>query len=264
MTKIATAVERSKNRKVANPAKRERVSATYVSLRSCPPSCPLRGDGCYAELGKVGITVKRLDTTASDQNADGRDMARAEARQIDGLTGENPLRLHVSGDSRTATNATIVARAADRYRDRHGSPVWSYTHAWRDVPRAAWGRVSILASVENLTDAARALEAGYAPAIVVESHPLDGKASRVNVEGIKLIPCPAQTRANVTCASCRLCFDADRLLADRAAITFAAHGPKTSTVKLALIEREARERKLATIKSRAAARTLVYQGKSTI
>jgi hypothetical protein len=230
--KIATAVEKSRNSKVGN------VSATYVALRSCPDSCALKGRGCYAELGKVGMTVRRLDAQASLWGSDGRDMARAEAKGIDGLSGKRPLRLHVSGDSRTAVNAAIVADAADRYTARYGQPVWSYTHAWRDVPREAWGGVSILASVESLADASRALDEGYAPAVVVAEHPADGKAWRSG-EGIKVIPCPAQTRESVTCDACKLCFSADRLHATRSAIAFSAHGGRTAQVK----------------------RTLVYQGK---
>lgn len=225
MNKIAGAVERSKNSKVGD------VSATYVSLKSCPACCALRGQGCYAELGKVGMYVRKLDKTADERAVDGRDMARAEARAIDGLTGQRPLRLHVSGDTRTATNAKIVAGAAERYIARGAQKVWSYTHAWRDVPRRSWGKVSMLASCETVDDAARALKKGYAPAVVVAEHPADGRAVRDERTGVKLIPCPAQTRDEVTCESCRLCWNDDKLKADRAAITFAAHGPRQGAVR---------------------------------
>lgn len=232
--KIAGAVEHSKNSKVGD------VSATYVALKSCPTSCPLRGEGCYAELGKVGMYVRRLDRNAAGQDVDGRDMARAEAREIDSLSGKRALRLHVSGDSRTFVNARIVANAAERYMARGGQKVWSYTHAWRDVAREAWGAVSVLASCESLDDAAQALDEGYAPAVVVDAHPADGKASRVNAHGIKLIPCPAQTRDDVTCADCKLCWNDDMLRSRRAAIAFAAHGPKAKQVRTLVYDGDAK------------------------
>ena len=69
---------------------------------------------------------------------------------------------------------------------------------------------------------------GYAPALVVAAHPLDGRAYQSN--GVRWIPCPAQTRDNVTCVSCRLCFDADALFARRAGIAFEAHGARRKII----------------------------------
>jgi hypothetical protein len=95
--------------------------------------------------------------------------------------------------------------------------------------------VSILASVEKPADGIEALSKGYAPAIVVPEHTSD----KARIErGIRWIPCPAQTRENVTCSSCRLCFDADTLRARNAGISFAAHGSGVKKVRrrLAVIQ----------------------------
>jgi hypothetical protein len=78
-----------------------------------------------------------------------------------------------------------------------------------------------LASVESVKDAKKALKRGYAPAIIVDH--FDGDKASV-VDGIRLIPCPAQTKDNVSCADCRLCMDADKLVSLKAAVAFAAHG----------------------------------------
>jgi hypothetical protein len=78
------------------------------------------------------------------------------------------MRLHTVGDCRTDEAAKIVAAAAERYMDAGGGPVWTYTHAWRLVDRASWGRVSVLASCETPEQVELARARGYATAIVVD------------------------------------------------------------------------------------------------
>jgi hypothetical protein len=215
----ATLALRSQNTKTGLCA------VTYASIAAtCPKSCALKGEGCYAQGGRVAIVVHRLDAQAGNALA----TARAEAALIrenakrapDGY----PLRLHASGDCRTETTARTVSNACAEWP----GPVWTYTHAWRDVPRKAWGSVSVLASIESVEDGRAALRAGYAPAVVVHEHPHNGRAWRSN--GVTWIPCPEQTRG-VTCAKCRLCFDADALKERRHGIAFAAHGNRRETVK---------------------------------
>jgi hypothetical protein len=155
------------------------------------------------------------------------------------LTGEHPLRLHVVGDAKTNAAARILGKAAQRYqargwkRTRKAQDVWTYTHAWRQVDRSSWGPdISVLASCETVEQAGWALSLGYAPAlVVVEKHPADGKAwvaeRRVMVgggKGLTVIPCPAQTREEVQCVDCKLCWNDDWLKRERKAIGFEVHG----------------------------------------
>jgi hypothetical protein len=139
-----------------------------------------------------------------------------------------PLRIHVGGDAPTAESAALIAGAARRFSERVDAPAYTYTHAWRDVPRSAWEGVSVLASVESIKDAKRALRRGYAPAIIVDH--FDGDKASI-VDGIRLIPCPAQTKDDVSCADCRLCMDADKLVSLNAAVAFAAHGTQAKKTR---------------------------------
>ncbi len=208
-----SAVEKSDNSKLGKGA----CSATHVSQASCPTDCAFRNAGCYAEGGFVGMATARLNRSTEK---DTTRIARMEATAIDGLTGQRPLRLHVVGDSRTNRAARIVSAAARRYRAKHGKPVWTYTHAWKRVRRDSWGNVSVLASCETTADAQEAMRQGYAAALVVDQF---RQESAYLVDGLKILPCPAQTRA-VTCARCRLCWNAERLLGAELVIAFAAHG----------------------------------------
>ncbi len=221
--------EYSKNEKVGD------ADATYVSIAaSCPKTCALKKDGsCYAMLGNVGIHVHRIDKEAEDFST--LDIARAEAAAIDACykSGEVPnrdLRLHVSGNSRAIAGSRIINSAVGRWKKRGGNDCWSYTHCYSNVTRDIWSNVSILASVDDVSQVALAKDNGYAPAIVVAQH-LDNRAYKLPNSEIKWIPCPAQTKDNVTCVDCRLCFDSDRLFKKNLGISFEAHGVKKGQIK---------------------------------
>lgn len=218
------AVLHSKNSKVGD------VAATYAPIsKTCPVSCPLRDNGCYAQGGNVGFKVARTEEYSTGLNGD--TVATLEGDEIADMARHAPtnhaLRIHVSGDATTDYRAAQMARGAARWPGK----VWSYTHAWRDVARESWGRVSVLASCETLAQVILAQAKGYAAALVVAEHPSDGRAFRTS-GGVKVIPCPSQTR-DIKCTDCKLCWDDELLLRQGACISFAAHGAtKKRTLKV--------------------------------
>jgi hypothetical protein len=209
----ATAVEVSGNKKIG------RVSATYASQGSCPNDCALRGAGCYAESGRMGIITGQLNLAE-----DTRPIADVEAEAIDKLTGRMPLRLHVVGDCATDDAARTVRAAVDRYTKRGGGKAWTYTHAWREVERVSWGSVSVRASVERVEDIKVARERGYPAAIVVDRHESD---KRYTIGGEDVVPCPEQTRGK-TCEECRLCWGGN------VTVAFAIHGARKNAAREAI------------------------------
>jgi hypothetical protein len=217
---LVVGVLKSDNRKIGN------VATTYASQASCPKSCPFFNNGCYAESGFTGFTTRRLNKATTDFTTE-QDVANSEASVIDRMSGKLPLRLHVVGDCATPEAAATVSAAAGRYIERGGQKVWTYTHAWRKVNRKHWGKVSVLASTESVHGIRMARKRGYAAAIVVESHPADGKA--YTLDGEKIIPCPEQTRG-LTCDQCRLCWNDESLKKRKATIAFAAHGQSEAKV----------------------------------
>ena len=223
--KLALAVADSADKKLGNAA------TTYAAQTSCPTSCPFFGGGCYAESGSTGMFVTGpLNAAAAAVPHDAFDVALAEADAIDQLdvVPGQPLRLHTVGDCASDEAARSVSAAAARYRARGGGPVWTYTHAWREVARASWGEVSVLASCESAADEGLARARGYATAVVVESfnakgrHLIDAQESKA-AAGVDVLPCPQQT-SHVTCSDCRLCFDDAKLRERGHAIGFNIHG----------------------------------------
>lgn len=212
---LAIVVQNSSNAKIG------KVSTTYQPTTHCV-DCPLKGNGCYAQAGMVAMHTRKLDDAARESHASPTRTARQEARGIRALKARGQgLRLHTSGDCPSTEAAEIVADAAEEFMARGGGRAWTYTHAWRRVSRKAWGAVSVLASVETLSDARRAIRNGWAVARVVPTFATE-KAWQEG--GIRWIPCPAQTRDDVTCESCRLCWDDNKLRAIGAGVAFEAHG----------------------------------------
>jgi hypothetical protein len=229
-------VETTKNSKIVGT--KGNVCATYTSIKhTCPVTCKLKGEGCYAQLGNTGLHSKRFEKSIPDHFTPD-DLAKLEAQAIDAsfysgkipqdsIRGGRELRLHVSGDTTTKEGAKLISAAVKRWYKRGGGKVWTYTHAWSMVSRKSWKGVSILASLDSTKDLGKALKQGYGVAIVVPEH----KSSKAfELDGYKYIPCPQQT-VGTPCVQCRLCFDADGLKKRNTGIAFAAHGVKTNNIK---------------------------------
>lgn len=225
MNKGVIFVESSKNSKTGD------VAATYASIsKSCSDSCLLKNGGCYAQTSYVGIVTSRLNKLAEKNNVTPLEIAQEEAWLIRESFGKKniqhkkPLRLHVAGDTTTKEGAKVISEGVDNYKSRGGGLVWSYTHSWKSVPRSAWTKnISILGSVDSIEEVKKVRRKGYAPAIVVpqfENH----KAFSIKGTSTKFIPCPAQTKENVTCVDCKLCMRADDLYERNYGIAFSAHG----------------------------------------
>lgn len=221
------------NTKIIGSPRRGFAAALTLPIQAtCPKSCPLRNEGCYAQGGHMAIHESRLAKASAGKNALViSKLAASEVVQAaeSGLARARALRLFQAGDARTNSAAKVLASASRKWMEKGGLAVWGYTHAWRDVSKDSWNGVSILASVESVKDAKKALrEHKYAPALVVNNHPEDGRA--YDIGGVTMVPCPEQTRG-VPCIDCRLCWDADALAARKTGIAFAVHGNRVNNVK---------------------------------
>lgn len=219
------------------------VSLTDVAIAAtCSDACAFKRDGCYVRSGGTKGRAAILDRAAQGRTADeviAEEVGLIEAAfgggaiPQDGKKGGRDLRLHVGGDVGTVAGARMLAVAADNWRARGGGTVWTFTHWWRDIPRDAFGYISVLASIERPEDVAVANAAGYAAALVVDSFPSSKAFSLTGTEA-RVVPCPAETRG-ATCVECRLCLDVD-LRRKNVAIAFEAHGPAARRAKQALVQ----------------------------
>lgn len=220
------------------------ICSTSVSIQStCSDICPLKGNGCYVTSGRMAFGAQTLDRETMGLTAS--EVIAEEVRLIDGAFGGGPIpqdgakggrdmRCHVGGDTPSAEDAATLGGACQRWVERGGNPPFTYSHRWREIPKAAFGPwISVLASVELPEDIERAREAGYAAAILVERFPSE-RAFHLQGTTMKIIPCPGQTR-NIPCVECRLCIDRD-LLAMNVAIGFEARGAGARKVRETLVQ----------------------------
>lgn len=215
------------------------VTSTYVSISAtCPDSCVYKDNGCYAQAGATHLTMGPLDRAAAT-GWDPDEVTEAEARAIDqvgktgiprdGAAGGRDLRLHVGGEVSSERGAWMLAQAAKRWRLRGGGDVWTFTARWREIPRPAWGEISVLASCQTEADVVLAVELGYVPAITVEDF-----KGRLDVGGLRLLPCPWEANGKLTCAECRACLDDMQLLRDGRGIAFRLHGSQAEKARRSL------------------------------
>lgn len=240
---------------VSDNSKTGRITTTYVAQSTCPPVCPLRSAGCYAEIGAVGFHTYRLNkqgTSATEAAQSEALLLRQYAKGI--LAGQHPnppmfLRLHVVGDvpnwGRVRELAQAVAawhRAVCKHYAKHGRTVTpkalAYTHNWRSVPRHHWGLISALASCETLRQASEARALGYTPALIVSkfkspnAYMLPEGISYISddAEAHWVIPCPAQTSSGkIQCVDCKLCFN--DTMRSGGLIGFEAHGARAKKLQ---------------------------------
>lgn len=220
--------EKTANRKIGD------TSVTHVSQHSCPTSCPWFNAGCYAELGPEGLIARRLNRNAVTNPVE---IARVEAQGILLLTGKKNLRLHVVGDSVTEEGTKLLSAAAASYISKHGKKVWTYTHGY-ETTRAAWGKISVLRSVETMEQVKEANQAGFAAAMVMEL-PRDeqGKVIGKSIplgEGYLGIPCPHQTGKTPSCNDCGICMNDKHLHANKKVVLFDPHGNGTKKMRKTL------------------------------
>ena len=195
------------------------MSTTYASKGSCPHSCPFRGTrACYGTSGPTGIQWLKLNNSITDTVQ----IAKDEAKAIDSLTGQNVLRVHTVGDCANNKAAKLVSAACERYTAKFGQKVFTYTHAWRVVDRASWGKVSVFASCESAKDILAARKRGYPAVVVVQKFKRD---TCYLLGGTRVVPCPKQTGKAESCQSCKLCMNADRMYKTRYSVAFHIHGP---------------------------------------
>lgn len=196
------------------------LDATWASIHSTCVDCSWKKTKvCYALGGRAQFVVYKLDEAARRARRGATETSFDEAACIDAAyhvgnpceTGAVPpgtvLRVHASGDTSTVKGARALAAAIARWKKRGGSLAYSYTHAWRRVPRAAFGELSVLASIDKAEDVPAALAQGYGSVTVLVTEDSWAKNFTIRPDGdlvfkkfpvpgtntnLGFVPCPAQ------------------------------------------------------------------------
>jgi len=203
------------NKKLVGDNKRLPFYATYREVgMSCPSTCALLNNGCYAQFGHVAI---QMHGQYSDNDGD------IFLRELNRIPQGAALRLHVSGDvmrdgGKDGSNVLDVEylnALIEGAKRRPDVSMYGYTHAWRQIDRNEFvfpSNLTLNASCDTQEDVAEARAAGWDTTTVV---PAETPGKRYG----DTVVCQNKT-TGLTCDKCRLCFKSNRSLT----VAFKAHG----------------------------------------
>lgn len=205
-------IQNSANRKIGN------ISAIYSENTTCPSTCPLKDKGCYARYGMTGLHWRNLP----DSWAVGMEKVRA-------LPNKSTIRYGVAGDL-PGESDKIDGKKLNELLDSVGNnTLYAYTHkpilnhkfakqnAKLIKEANSKDNITINLSADSLHEADEMAELQIAPVVVVV--PENSPNTLFTPKGRKVIACPQQNNAKITCASCRLCMKKRGVI-----IGFKAHG----------------------------------------
>jgi hypothetical protein len=210
---------------VSGNAKTGPIPVTITSKDSCPPSCPLYKNGCYASAGRLNIHWSRLENKGLDLAG----LIEAIKSIPNGRLWRHNQAGDLPGDGETidtkALGSIVKANAGKRgFTYTHKNPfVKKNASAILDANKKGF---TINLSANGLNHADDLADLGIAP--VVSILPENQSENTTTPKGRKVVVCPNYTH-NVQCMDCGLCQRSDRSVI----VGFPAHGiskKKTETV----------------------------------
>lgn len=211
--------------RVSGNSKTGPIPVTTSSASTCPTVCPLKGNGCYAEYGPLGLHWRQLSlgnkgTTLSELCASVRKLPEHQLWRW-GQAGDLP------GD-RHEINEAELAQIVEANSQRDGFAFTHYDPAVGNnaaaILMANTNGFTINLSANSLEHADVLAAQDVGPVVVVV--PKDTIKPLKTPAGRHVAICPATVRDDVQCANCGICAKATR----KAIIGFPAHGTGVSRV----------------------------------
>ena len=200
MTRVAFQI-RSKNRKLGP------IPTATIEKSTCPPTCPLLNNGCYANSG---ISRYRWDEVAR-RGIEWPDFVE----KVRALPAGTLWRYAVAGDLPGEGESIDVERFTDLVEANIGRRGFTFTHKPLTADNEdiiAWSnhaRFTVNISAWDAADADKKLERGVGPVVCLI--PWGTAKVSVTPAGRTVLACPAQwSKGDVTCKTCQKCANPDR------------------------------------------------------
>jgi len=195
------------------------IPVTTSEKSTCPPTCPLMGNGCYGEGGPIKM---HWDKVSSGERAITWDKMCDHIRRI---PARALWRHDVVGDF-PHTNGVIDAGKVDKLVKANGNSAgFTYTHHDPVVNAAVIKDCNdrgftVNLSANNARQADEYIDMKIGPVVTVL--PIDAAKVSHTPNGHKIVKCPAKGDGNITCKRCGLCARSNRDYI----IGFPAHGAR--------------------------------------
>lgn len=199
------------------------ISASMTVSSSCPDTCPLKDNGCYASNSFVGMHWRKLDKSGGIGLTDFCDWIANKASTV--------WRHNVAGDLPHKNGRILLLHLYSIVKANRGKRGFTYTHHdWQrnreaiEIANANGFTVNV--STNNVYEADNVKDDGL-QAPIVTLLPSDAPTrGNVTPKGRKVTVCPAEYMDKVSCATCKLCAIPNR----ETIIGFRAHGTKKGAV----------------------------------
>lgn len=198
------------------------IPCTISSEDTCPYSCPLKNNGCYAEYGPLALHWKKVEERGLDWEA--------FCEEITKLPEGQAWRHNTAGDLPGDRYTIDMGMMFDLMKANRGKRGWTYTHysPTLRINRAIIAHANahgftVNVSSDTLADADKVFSDGFPSVAIV---PEDAPDTGLTPACFPYIVCPAQTGRAENCAKCMLCQKAKR----KVIVAFRAHGTKKKAV----------------------------------
>lgn len=205
--------------KVSTNVKTGPMPVSTTEKASCPNSCSLKGNGCYAESGPLGIHWAAVSN--GKRGTSWAEFCEAISKLPRGIVWRHNQAGDLPGDG-LSINVHMFNMLIAANKGRKG---FTYTHynvlnnesnrTWVHAANKEGFTVNLSAESYQEADKLAALNIG--PVVTIQA---EGMAHiTYTPEGRKVITCPATYRDDVSCYTCKLCQKQDRPI-----IAFPVHG----------------------------------------
>lgn len=203
---------------VSDNTKTGPIPVSTMPRETCSDACPLKRNGCYGDNFPISLHWNKVSTGE-------RGYTWKEYCQAISAFPEGQLWRHSQvGDLPGTGDAIDMVRLKRMVKANEGKRGFTYTHkpmVLDNVNAVFWANregFTINLSANSLAHADELLALGIAPVTTIL--PVESPEKLTTPNGATVIVCPAQSRDDITCASCGLCQVRDRTVV----VGFRAHG----------------------------------------
>lgn len=213
--------------KVSTNVKTGPMPVSTTSKNSCPNSCSLKGNGCYAEAGPLGIHWSAVNS--GKRGVDWQNFCAEIGKLPKGILWRHNQAGDLPGDG----NYIFPHMMDSLVNANKGRKGFTYTHYNPEIGlnstmilNANKSGFTVNLSAESYNEADKLADLNIGPVVTIQAEGMD--RITYTPKGRKVITCPATYLDNVSCYSCKLC-----QLQNRPIIAFPVHG--TSKKKAAKV-----------------------------
>lgn len=211
--------------KISSNEKTGKIPVSTTSFTSCPNSCPLKNNGCYAEIGPLSWHWKKVTEGTRGESWE------SFCNKISELKAGQFWRHNQAGD--LIGDGDIIDQKALRelIAANSGKSGFTYTHYdplfkqnAEIIKEANDNGFTINLSANNLKEVDMYVSLNIGPVVTIL--PKDAAKVTKTEHGNTVVLCPATYRSSITCKSCQLCQKQRKTI-----VGFPAHGVKSTTAE---------------------------------